>query len=63
MTKEEFAEELRKRGYQVIHEEGCVIVLRKGKGCFRELEKIAKAVGYDGSYGWRMPRKEHNEDS
>lgn len=54
MTKNEFAEELRRRGYEVINDDGCVIVIREGKGCFREIEKIAKAVGYDGSYGWRM---------
>ena len=54
MTKNEFAEELRRRGYEVINDDGCVIVIREGKGCFREIEKIAKAVGYEGSYGWRM---------
>lgn len=54
MTKAEFAEELRKRGYNAVYEEGRVMVIGGEKGTLREMERIAEEVGFNGgSYGWR----------
>lgn len=61
MTKEEFAEELRKRGYNAKYAEKTVIVIREGKSCFRELKKIAKALGYDMSFSWRAHERRRDE--
>ena len=54
MTKQEFAEELRKRGDKAVYEEGRVMVIGGEKGTLREMERIAEEVGFNGgSYGWR----------
>lgn len=54
MTKSEFAEELIRRGYKARNEGGTVMVIGGEKGTLREIEAIAKEVGFcGGSYGWR----------
>lgn len=53
MSKGEFAEELRRRGYDAATEKGMVMVTGGDKGMFLVLEQVAKECGYTGSYGWR----------
>lgn len=55
LTKDEFAEYLRGKGYKAVNSDGCVMVIvpeisPKAK---KELKGIIKAAGYVGSYGWR----------
>ncbi len=59
MTKAEFAEELIRRGYNAVYEEGRVMVIGGEKGTLREMERIADEVGVSGgSYGWRNKNAE-----
>lgn len=53
MTKYEFVEELRRRGYEAENENGCVMVIGPDRETIRSMEQIAAEVGYQGSYGWR----------
>lgn len=57
MAKDEFAEELRKRGYKAENVKGCVMVTSE-KDVIRVIEQIAKEVGYVGSLGWRQEATE-----
>lgn len=60
MTKDDFAEHLRKSGYKAANEKGCVMVESPDKGTWKKVRKIAKEVGYTESYGWRK-ENEPNE--
>ena len=54
MSKDEFAEELRKKGYTVnLEEPGCVKV-EGPKDIMSEIRNIAKANGFEGSFGWKL---------
>ena len=53
MTKDEFANELRKRGYDVVIDDGCVIVITPDHHDLRMVQAIAQEVGYGLSFGWR----------
>ena len=53
MGKTEFAEYLRKEGYEVVIEEGMVIVIDQDKRTFAKMIKLANAAGYSMSMGWR----------
>ena len=57
MTKDEFLEELRRRGYKAEMEDGTVMVFDEKKNRFKEVAKIAKEVGIHGGYGWRGKRE------
>ena len=57
MTKDEFAEELRRRGYAAENEDGCVMVTGADRKALRKVERSAAEVSYQGSYGWREKRE------
>ena len=59
MTKDDFAERLRKSGYKAANEEGCVMVESPDKGTWKRITRMAKELGYDMSYGWRMEHAEN----
>ena len=53
MTKDEFAEELRKRGYDASKEHDGVVVISPDYRDLRKVQAIAQEVGYGLSFGWR----------
>ena len=57
MTKDDFAAELRRRGYAAENEDGCVMVTGPDRKTLRSMERIAAEVSYQGSYGWRAPHE------
>ena len=54
MTKDGFAEYLRKCGYSAENDHGCVVVYvpEITKKVQKDVRQIAKECGYDRSYGW-----------
>lgn len=61
MTKEEFAEHLRKAGYDAFIERNCVMAIGD-HSIWKKMREIAKEVGYDSSYGWRPVRERKHEN-
>lgn len=53
MTKDEFANELRKRGFTAKNEKGCVMVTTPDMKDLQTVQAIAQQVGYGLSFGWR----------
>ena len=53
MTKDEFAEYLRDKGFKAVNEGGCVIIITPDKHDLKLMEKMVKETGYIGSRGWR----------
>lgn len=58
MSKDEFAEYLRGKGYNAINDKGCVTVLvpEITKKIKREITRCVKECNYDMSYGLREVR-------
>ena len=52
MSKAEFAELLRAKGYNAIFRNGEVVVYGINKKLFRIVEGIAKSVGYYDRFNW-----------
>lgn len=53
MTKAEFVEELKKRGYNAENDGGCVMVTTPNMKDLGDIQKIALEKGYGLSFGWR----------
>ena len=53
MTKTEFVEELKKRGFKAENDKGCVMVTTLDMKDLQTIQKIAMQVGYGLSFGWR----------
>ena len=53
MTKTEFVEELKKRGYAAENDSGCVMVTTPDMKDLQTIQKIALQCGYGLSFGWR----------
>ena len=55
MGKEEFEEHLKRKGYNVINDRGCIMVLvpEITKKIKREITRCVKECDYDMSYGLR----------
>ena len=52
MTKPEFAELLRAKGYNAIYKNGEVVVYGVSKKIYRIVEGIANSVGYYERFNW-----------
>ena len=52
MTKEEFADCLREKGFKVADGEKSVNIVTQDKKDLDKIEMIAKESGYNGFYGW-----------
>ena len=58
MGKEEFEEHLKSKGFNVINERGCIMVLvpEITKKIQKDIRQCVKDCGYDKSYGLREVR-------
>lgn len=53
MTKTEFAECLRAKGFDVLLDDGCVLIVTDNKADIDRLEELARETGFIGTRGWR----------
>lgn len=53
MGKEDFMTLLADKGYKVVNEDGCIMVIHPEKRTLEEITWIAREAGYMGGMGWR----------
>lgn len=53
MGKEDFMALLAGRGYKVVNDNGCIMVIHPDKRTLEEITWIAREAGYMGGMGWR----------
>lgn len=46
------------RGYKVVNDNGCIMVIHPGKRTLEEIAGIAMDAGYVGGMGWRKGEPE-----
>lgn len=53
MTKTEFVECLRAKGFDVLLDDGCVLIVTENKADLDKLDELATETGFIGNRGWR----------
>lgn len=53
MTKKEFAEYLRTKGFNALVDDGCVMIVTENKDDLDRIDELAKETGFIGTRGWR----------
>lgn len=53
MTKAEFVEYLKGKGYEALEDEGCVLIVTEDKDDLDKLDEFVKETGFIGNRGWR----------
>lgn len=53
MTKAEFVNYLKDKGFDAFEDEGCVLIVTEDKEDLDKLDELVKETGYIGTRGWR----------
>lgn len=53
MTKAEFVEYLKGKGFKALEDEGCVLIVTENKEDLDTMDELATETGYIGNRGWR----------
>lgn len=53
MTKAEFVEYLKGKGFEALEDEGCVLIVTENKADLDKLDELATKNGFIGTRGWR----------
>lgn len=61
--KDDFTTFLKRHGYNAFMENGCVMVIGEQRSIWKVVQKLAKEVGFDRSFGWRPTEKRPGESN
>lgn len=53
MTKAEFVEYLKGKGFEALEDEGCVLIVTENKADLDKLDELVRETGFIGNSGWR----------